>query len=181
MGVNFLLTEKTIIMDENAMKRAITRITYEILERNKGANDICLVGILSRGGVLANRISEKIFELEGIKVDCGCLDVTGYRDDRKETTVNDKSSMNFNITDRCVIIVDDVIFTGRTVRASLDAIIKRGRPKLIQLAVLIDRGHRELPIRPDYVGKNLPTSKDELVRVSVHEIDELDKVAIVST
>lgn len=167
-------------MDENAMQRAITRITYEILERNKGAKDICLVGILSRGRVLADRIASKIFELEGIKVDCGCLDVTKYRDDQKQTNLQDNTSIDFNITNRCVIIVDDVIYTGRTARASLDAVIKRGRPKLVQLAVLIDRGHRELPIRPDYVGKNLPTSKDELVRVKVHEIDNLDKVTIVS-
>ncbi|MCD7800032.1 MAG: bifunctional pyr operon transcriptional regulator/uracil phosphoribosyltransferase PyrR [Ruminococcus sp.] len=174
------MTEKAIIMDENSMQRAITRITYEILERNKGANDICLVGILSRGRILADRIAKKIFELEAISVNCGCLDVSNYRDDEKRTAVDDKSSINFDITNRCVIIVDDVIYTGRTARASLDAIIKRGRPKLIQLAVLIDRGHRELPIRPDYVGKNLPTSKDELVRVKVREIDSLDKVAIVS-
>ena len=167
-------------MDENAMQRAITRITYEILERNKGAKDICLVGILSRGRVLADRIASKIFELEGIKVDCGCLDVTKYRDDQKRTNLQDNTSIDFNITNRCVIIVDDVIYTGRTARASLDSVIKRGRPKLVQLAVLIDRGHRELPIRPDYVGKNLPTSKDELVRVKVHEIDNLDKVTIVS-
>lgn len=167
-------------MDENAMQRAITRITYEILERNKGAKDICLVGILSRGRVLADRIASKIFELEGIKVDCGCLDVTKYRDDQKRTNLQDNTSIDFNITNRCVIIVDDVIYTGRTARASLDAVIKRGRPKLVQLAVLIDRGHRELPIRPDYVGKNLPTSKDELIRVKVHEIDNLDKVTIVS-
>ena len=174
------MIEKAIIMDENAMQRAITRITYEILERNKGAKDICLVGILSRGRVLADRIASKIFELEGIKVDCGCLDVTKYRDDQKRTNLQDNTSIDFNITNRCVIIVDDVIYTGRTARASLDAVIKRGRPKLVQLAVLIDRGHRELPIRPDYVGKNLPTSKDELVRVKVHEIDNLDKVTIVS-
>jgi pyrimidine operon attenuation protein/uracil phosphoribosyltransferase len=165
-------------MDENAMQRAITRITYEILERNKGAKDICLVGILSRGEVLANRISQKIFELEGIRVDCGCIDVSNYRDDARRSNVEDKTSMGFDITDRCVIIVDDVIYTGRTARASLDAIIERGRPKLIQLAVLIDRGHRELPIRPDYVGKNIPTSKDERIRVSVVEIDNFDRVAI---
>ena len=113
-------------------------------------------------------------------MDCGCLDVTKYRDDQKRTNLQDNTSIDFNITNRCVIIVDDVIYTGRTARASLDAVIKRGRPKLVQLAVLIDRGHRELPIRPDYVGKNLPTSKDELVRVKVHEIDNLDKVTIVS-
>lgn len=174
------MTEKAIVMDENTMQRAITRITYEILERNKGAKDICLVGILSRGEILANRISEKIFELEGIKVDCGCIDVSNYRDDEKRSTTIDRTSIDFNINNRCLIIVDDVIYTGRTVRACLDAIIKRGRPKLIQLAVLIDRGHRELPIRPDYVGKNIPTSKDETIKVKVYEIDNLDKVAIIS-
>ena len=171
------MNEKAIIMDESSIKRAISRITYEILERNRGANSICLVGILSRGKILADRISNKIFEIEGIRVDYGSIDITCYRDDMKEPSIND---INFNVTGRRVIIVDDVISTGRTARASLDAIIKRGRPNVVQLAVLIDRGHRELPIRPDYVGKNVPTSKDELVKVSVKELDSIDKVSIFS-
>ena len=174
------MNEKAIIMDESSIKRAISRITYEILERNRGANSICLVGILSRGKILADRISDKIFEIEGIRVDCGSIDITCYRDDMKEPSVNDNTDINFNVTGRRVIIVDDVISTGRTARASLDAIIKRGRPNVVQLAVLIDRGHRELPIRPDYVGKNVPTSKDELVKVSVKELDSIDKVSIFS-
>ena len=172
------MKRKTVIMDESAMKRAVARITYEILERNKGANSLCIIGVLSRGVHLANRIAEKIFELESVKVDVGALDITLYRDDEKNTTEDDKTVIKFDIKDKNVVIVDDVIYTGRSTRAALDALIERGRPKSIQLAVLIDRGHRELPMRPDYVGKNVPTSREETVKVMVKEVDEIDNVAI---
>lgn len=170
---------KAVIMDGNAMNRAITRITYEILERNKGADDICIIGIFSGGVVLAERIAEKISAIENINVDFGILDITPYRDDVKSDTVSDsETNISFSIENRNVIIVDDVIYTGRSTRAAIDAIIKRGRPRSVQLAVLVDRGHREIPIRPDYIGKNLPTSKNETVKVMVKEKDGTDKVAI---
>ncbi len=173
------MEEKNIIMDENAIYRATARITYEILERNKGAEKLCLVGILSRGAVLAKRIAQKIEELEGISVDCGVLDITPYRDDvRNDAAYSEKTDIPFPMTDKNVIICDDVIYTGRSSRAAIDAVIKRGRPNSIQLAVLVDRGHRELPIRPDYVGKNVPTSRSETVQVQVREFDGADKVSI---
>lgn len=167
-----------IIMDEQAMQRAIARISYEIIEHNKGAEDICIVGILSRGVPLGKRIAEKLSELENVEVPFGALDITPYRDDVKSHDHTEKTDIPFDIMDRNVIIVDDVIFTGRSSRAAIDAIIKRGRPRSIQLAALIDRGHRELPIRPDYVGKNLPTSHSEKVKVSVSELDGKDSVEI---
>lgn len=168
---------KATIMDENAMKRAIARITYEIIEKNKGVDNLCLVGIYSRGVHIANRIADKIHELEGVKVDIGELDITAYRDDGKRLS-SDRTNMEFDIKDKNLILVDDVIYTGRSTRAAIDAVINRGRPQSIQLAVLVDRGHRELPIRPDYVGKNLPTSRGEQVKVFVSESDETDKVVI---
>ena len=160
------------------MKRAIARITYEILERNKGAENLCLVGIYSRGVALAGRIAAKIFELEKIKVPCGALDITLFRDDMKPLDECDRTDIPFDIMNKHVVIVDDVVYTGRSTRAAIDALIERGRPQSIQLAVLIDRGHRELPIRPDYVGKNLPTSREERVKASVTEIDGQDNVSI---
>ena len=172
------MERKTISMDENTMRRAVARITYEILERNRGAENLCIVGIYSRGVAFAERISSKIKELEGVKVPCGALDITPYRDDRQTPAAYDRTDIDFDIRDKRVVIVDDVIYTGRSTRAAIDALIKRGRPQSIQLAVLIDRGHRELPIRPDYVGKNLPTSRDEKVKVSVTEIDGRDNVSI---
>jgi len=174
------LKRKTIIMDESNMKRAIARITYEILERNKGTEDLCVVGILSRGVAVAERIAAKISELENEKIPCGALDITAYRDDRKATDTVDRTSIDFDVKNKNVVIVDDVFYTGRSTRAAIDALIGRGRPKSIQLAVLVDRGHRELPVRPDYVGKNLPTSREESVKVSVKEIDGSDFVAIYS-
>lgn len=171
-------TIKAEILDENAISRAITRISFEITERNKGAEDLCIVGLLSRGAVLARRIGAKIAANEGREIPIGMLDITPFRDDcRRECTV-DSSQIDFDITDKRVVIIDDVIFTGRTVRAAIDGLMTRGRPKLIQLAVLIDRGHRELPIRADYIGKNLPTSSGEKVRVMVKETDGCDKVII---
>lgn len=169
---------KRVIMDDKAVARAIARISYEIIERNKGTEELCIVGIFSRGVPLGRRIAAKLSELEKNEVPFGALDITPYRDDSRSSAETDKTDIPFDITDKNVVIVDDVIFTGRSSRAAIDALIKRGRPRSIQLAVLIDRGHRELPIRPDYVGKNLPTSHSEVVKVSAVEIDGTDGVAI---
>ncbi len=166
------------------MKRAIARITYEILERNKGTDGLCIVGIFSRGVAIAERIAAKINELEQTSVPCGALDITAYRDDKedKQTDISaDRTNIGFDVKNKKIVIVDDVFYTGRSTRAAIDAIMERGRPKSIQLAVLVDRGHRELPIRPDYVGKNLPTSREESVKVSVTERDGEDSVAIYKT
>ena len=166
------------------MKRAIARITYEILERNKGTDGLCIVGIFSRGVAIAERIAAKINELEQTFVPCGALDITAYRDDKeaKQTDISaDRTNIGFDVKNKKIVIVDDVFYTGRSTRAAIDAIMERGRPKSIQLAVLVDRGHRELPIRPDYVGKNLPTSREESVKVSVTERDGEDSVAIYKT
>lgn len=174
------MEQKHIIMDENTMQRAITRITYEILERNKGTEGLCLIGIFSRGVALAERIAHRIAALEHETVPCGHLDITPYRDDARPSATPQETSIPFDIRGKRVVIVDDVIFTGRTTRAAIDALIERGRPDCIQLAVLVDRGHRELPIRPDYVGKNLPTSSNETVRVRIHELDGTDSVILYS-
>lgn len=172
------MERKRIIMDEKAMQRALARIAYEILEHNKGAENLCVVGIFSRGAVLGRRIAEKLSELEKVEVPFGAIDITPYRDDITVTDHPEKTEIPFEVKNKKVVIVDDVIFTGRSSRAAIDALIKRGRPQSIQLAVLVDRGHRELPIRPDYVGKNLPTSRNELVKVAVRESDSNDSVAI---
>ena len=158
------------------MARAITRISFEIIERNKGAKDLCILGIMSRGKELALRIAEKISSIENILVPAGALDISPYRDDRE--IKEDQSDVPFSVTGKKVVLVDDVIYTGRTARAAIDAVFALGRPQLINLAVLIDRGHRELPIRADYVGKNLPTSREETVRVQVKELDGVDAVSI---
>ena len=175
------MKEKAQLMDEKAIGRAITRISHEIIERNKGIEDIVLVGIKTRGVPIADRISKKIEQIEGSKVDTGQIDITLYRDDLKTINTDpvvNGSNIDFNINDKIVILVDDVLYTGRTVRSALDAVVDIGRPKAIQLAVLVDRGHRELPIRADYVGKNVPTSKDEIISVKLSEIDEEDSVTI---
>ena len=172
------MEEKRIIMDEKAMSRAIARISYEIIERNKGTDSLVIVGVYSRGVPIGRRIADKLSELEKTEVPFGTLDITPYRDDRTSSDHDEKTNITFDITDKDVVLVDDVLFTGRSARAALDALIKRGRPRTIQLAVLVDRGHRELPIRPDYVGKNLPTSHSEKVRVSVTETDGSDSVSI---
>lgn len=172
------ISVKSEILDENAIARAITRISFEIIERNKGADDLCLIGLLSRGAVLAKRIGAKIAENEGREIPTGMLDITPYRDDEKRGSTDNGSDIGFDISGKRVVIIDDVIFTGRTARAAMDGLMTRGRPKLIQFAALIDRGHRELPIRADYIGKNLPTSNKEKVRVMVKEIDGCDKVVI---
>lgn len=173
------MEQKALILDEKAMSRAIARISFEIIERNKGVDNLCLIGILSRGGQLAKRIADKIKSVENREVEIGLLDITPFRDDtQKDNKTTDSSSIGFDINDKKVILVDDVIYTGRTVRAAIDALMARGRPELIQLAVLVDRGHRELPLRADFIGKNLPTSKEEQVKVYVSERDGEDKVVI---
>lgn len=172
---------KANLMDEIAMKRALKRIAHEIIEKNKGIEDILLVGIRRRGLPLASRIARLIEDIEGVTVPVEAVDITLYRDDLTEMseypTVN-TNGKKFHVAGRKVILVDDVLFTGRTVRAAIDAVIELGRPQSIQLAVLVDRGHRELPIRADYVGKNVPTSKSEQVKVEIIEVDDHDKVSL---
>ena len=170
--------EKAQIMDKSAVARAIARISYEILERNKGVNNLCIIGVLSKGAYIANSIAHKIFEIEGKVVEVGMLDITAFRDDEKAQSSIDKSTINFDVTDKKIVLVDDVIYTGRSTRAAIDAIMDLGRPKNIQLAILIDRGHRELPIRADYVGKNIPTSADEIISVNLTETDGKDNIEI---
>lgn len=180
-------------MDAQAISRAVTRLSHEIIERNKGIEDVVIVGIRSRGEPLARRIAKKIEAIEGANVRTGALDITKYRDDLKsdlqpsrdlvdqkpeKDLTQSTSDIPFEITGMNVVLVDDVIYTGRTVRAALDALMDFGRPKTIQLAVLVDRGHRELPIRADYVGKNVPTSSREIVKVRLTEKDEKDEVII---
>jgi len=170
------------ILDEHAIKRSITRISYEIIEKNKGIENLVLVGIKTRGVPLAHRIAKRLFEIEGHEVPVGKLDITLYRDDLTEKDkgpVINSSEIPGDIKNKIVVLVDDVIYTGRTTRAALDAVTDIGRPQVIQLAVLIDRGHRELPIRADYVGKNVPTSKKEIVKVELTEVDGKDQVSII--
>ncbi|WP_427338536.1 bifunctional pyr operon transcriptional regulator/uracil phosphoribosyltransferase PyrR [Caloranaerobacter sp. DY30410] len=177
-----MLKTKAVIMDEKAIIRATTRIAHEIIERNKGVEDLVLVGIKTRGIPFAKRLAKKIYEIEGKEVPVLTLDITLYRDDLTEIDVNPvvgTTEFEIDITDKIVVLVDDVLYTGRTVRAALDALVDKGRPKKVQLAVLIDRGHRELPIRPDFVGKNVPTSKLEVVSVKFEEVDDVNKVLIV--
>jgi len=172
---------KKELIDSAAMGRAITRIAHEILEKNKGTEDLVLIGIRTRGVPLAERLAAKIEEIEGIKLPTGILDITLYRDDLStvaQQPIVHRTEIPFDITGKKVVLVDDVLYTGRTVRAALDALIDLGRPLQIQLAIMIDRGHRELPIRADFVGKNLPTSKEEVVDVNFKEIDEKDAVLL---
>lgn len=176
-----MIKEKAIIMDENAIERAITRISHEIIEKNKGTDDLALVGIQRRGVPLAMKIAQKIEDSEGVKPEVGVLDITFYRDDLSTIAwhpVINGTEINFKLDDKKIILVDDVLYTGRTVRAAIEALMDIGRPQMIQLAILIDRGHRELPIRADYVGKNVPTSKTELIQVRVKEIDGVNSVTI---
>ncbi|MBC8080655.1 MAG: bifunctional pyr operon transcriptional regulator/uracil phosphoribosyltransferase PyrR [Gorillibacterium sp.] len=168
-----------VLMDEMAVRRALNRIAHEILERNKGVENCVLVGIRTRGIYLAERIALRIFEIEHATIPVVELDATGYRDDRVRDHALMTSSISRNaIHNKKLILFDDVLFTGRTVRAAMDALMDKGRPEMIQLAVLIDRGHRELPIRPDYVGKNIPTAKLEEIEVKITEVDGFDQVII---
>jgi len=172
----------SVVLSEQDISRAVTRITHEILEKNKGATSLVLVGIRTRGATLAKRIAKKINDIEGIDIDLGVLDVTLYRDDLsagKQNPVIQKTSIPFALDGKHVVLIDDVLFTGRSIRAAIDALIDFGRPASIQLGVLIDRGHRELPIRPDYVGKNIPTSKANRVQVLMREDDGKDEVCII--
>ena len=168
-------------MDEAAVRRSITRITHEIIEKNSGTKDLILLGIHRRGMPLAAMLRDNIIQFEGKDVPLGCIDISLYRDDLTELSAlpeTGKTEFPCDLTGKTVVIVDDVIYTGRTVRAAIEAVFHSGRPKAIQLAVLIDRGHRELPIRPDYVGKNIPTSHSEMVSVMVDEYDGKTGVAL---
>ncbi|MBP7215676.1 MAG: bifunctional pyr operon transcriptional regulator/uracil phosphoribosyltransferase PyrR [Candidatus Omnitrophica bacterium] len=176
------MKEKSKILDKEAIGRALMRIAHEILEKNKGTEDLCLVGIRNRGVYLAQRLAQCIKKIEGREVPVGILDITLYRDDLTLVAaqpVVHKTEIDFDINDKQLVLVDDVLFTGRTIRAALDALIDFGRPKTIQLAVLIDRGHRELPLRADYVGKNIPTASQETVEVHLEEAEGQDEVVIV--
>ncbi|MCH9032394.1 MAG: bifunctional pyr operon transcriptional regulator/uracil phosphoribosyltransferase PyrR [candidate division Zixibacteria bacterium] len=174
-------TNSEKILDEKGISRAIKRIAHEIIERNHGADDVALVGILTRGAELAERLRDIIRELEGVEVDFGLMDINLYRDDaatRLDQPIIQKTEILFDMSERNIVLVDDVLFTGRTVRAAIDQLIDFGRPKTIQLAVLIDRGHRELPIRADYVGKNAPTSRYDDVQVMLKNTDNAEEVCI---
>lgn len=172
---------KATILTADEVRRAMTRIAHEIIERNKGAENLALIGIHTRGIPLAERLAAKLSELEGVTIPTGMLDITLYRDDLSEVAhqpIIRETQVPFDLGQRRVVLVDDVLYTGRTVRAALDALIDLGRPAGIQLAVLVDRGHRELPIRADYVGKNLPTAASEVVKVKLQETDGVDSVEL---
>jgi pyrimidine operon attenuation protein/uracil phosphoribosyltransferase len=173
-----------LIMDAGDITRAVTRIAHEILERNKGVKNLALVGIRTGGVHLAHRLVKRIQDIEGVQVPIGELDITLYRDDlalRKDQPVLRKTSVPFDMSDKIVVLVDDVLFTGRTIRAAMDGLMDLGRPEEIQLAVLVDRGHRQLPIKANYIGKNLPTSREEEVQVLLEENGEDDRVVILKT
>jgi pyrimidine operon attenuation protein/uracil phosphoribosyltransferase len=172
---------EVVVMDAEDMRRAITRIAHEILERNRGAKDLVVIGIQRRGAPVARRLALALSQIEGVGIPCGSVDITPFRDDieRKPSALTrSQTDVPFPITDKRVILVDEVIHTGRTVRAAMEAVMQLGRPASIQLAALIDRGHRELPIRPDYVGKNLPTSRAEFVLVELMELEGRDRVVL---
>jgi pyrimidine operon attenuation protein/uracil phosphoribosyltransferase len=174
--------EKARIMDATRINRALSRLASEIVERNLGTTDLMLVGIRRRGVPLAERIAEKIKELEGVDVPVGQLDITLYRDDLSTVAaapVVNKTNLPGDVKGKIIILVDDVLYTGRTIRAAMDELIDFGRPKRIQLVVLIDRGHRELPIQADYIGKIVPTKDSEIIKVMLQEIDEIEQVVIV--
>lgn len=171
------------VMDADRMSRALTRMAHEILERNRGLDELALVGIRTRGVPIARRLARALKEINGDDIPTGALDITLYRDDLMRNPVGPqpvvrRTEIPFSIDDRKILLVDDVLYTGRTIRAALDALIDFGRPRAIQLIVLVDRGHRELPIKADYVGKNLPTSLKQSVRVRLQEVDGVDEVAL---
>jgi pyrimidine operon attenuation protein/uracil phosphoribosyltransferase len=173
--------EKARILDKEGIKRAVTRISHEIVEKNKEAGDLVIIGIRNRGEYLGQRVVASIEKIIGKKPPFGILDITLYRDDLTEVAeqpILKETRIDFDITGKKIVLVDDVLFTGRTIRCAMDQLIDFGRPKIIQLAVLVDRGHRELPIRADYVGKNVPTSLNEVVEVKVEEYDGADEVII---
>lgn len=176
-----MLKFKSVLMDEAAMNRAAMRISHEIIERNNGVSDVCLVGICRRGVPLAKKISDNIERIEKVRIPVGALDITLYRDDL--SPIDDlpqvrNTGLGFSVTDKKIVLVDDVLYTGRTVRAAIEALFKLGRPSAIQLAIMIDRGHRELPIRADYIGKNIPTSRSEAIAVKFPPIDEEQRVEL---
>ena len=182
MVIEKIKAEKTVIMDESAIRRALIRISHEIIEKNKGVEDVVIVGIQTRGVPLARRIAGNIKSIEKVEVPTGILDITMYRDDLNNGLKQPKvlgTSIDFDVTGKKVVLVDDVLYTGRTIRSALNAIVDMGRPKVIQLAVLVDRGHKELPIRADFVGKNVPTSRKEEVEVKVYEVDDTEEVVII--
>lgn len=171
------------IIDASGMKRALVRMTYEIIERNKGVHDLVIVGIKTRGLFLANRLAANLKRIENVDVPVGALDVSDYRDDlskQERKNLIHNQQLDFDITDKKVVLVDDVLFTGRTIRAALDALMDQGRPATISLAVLVDRGHRELPVRPDFIGKNIPTAMNERIKVSMTEVDDQDSINLVT-
>jgi pyrimidine operon attenuation protein / uracil phosphoribosyltransferase len=173
--------QEKLVMDASEVARAVTRIAHEILERNKGTENLALVGIRTGGVYLAHRLVKRMFEIERVQVPSGELDITLYRDDlsmRKDQPILRKTTIPFDISDLKIVLVDDVFFTGRTIRAAMDGLMDLGRPAEIQLAVLVDRGHRQLPIRANYIGKNVPTSRDEIVQVFLEEEGEDDRVVI---
>lgn len=165
---------KAVLMDEATVNRTLMRMAHEITEKNRGVGDLCLLGIRRRGEPLARRLCDNIERIEGIRVPCGAMDIRRYRDDVvvQDAPVVQPPSLPFDVVGKTVVLVDDVLFTGRTVRAAIEAVFSLGRPRAIQLAILIDRGHRELPIRADYVGKNIPTAHSELVAVKLPPVDE---------
>ena len=177
-----MMTELSKLMDSQMIKRTLTRISHEIIECNKGAGDLVIIGIQRRGAYLAKRIANLIKGIDGTEVPVGLLDITLYRDDLtlvQECPVVHSTEIDFDITEKNIVLVDDVLYTGRTVRCALDELTDMGRPKSIQLAVLIDRGHRELPIRADYVGKNVPTAMNQCVELKLTEEDNIDEVALI--
>ena len=178
-----VLKEKSTVLDENGIKRTLQRIAHELVEKNQKIEEIAIIGIKTRGAFLAERIAKNIENIENIKIPVGALDITLYRDDLTEVAqqpVLRSTEIDFDITKKNIILVDDVLYTGRTVRCALDELIDFGRPAKIQLAVLVDRGHREFPIRPDYVGKNIPTSKNESIEVRLREEDGKEEVVVLA-
>ena len=176
------MSQTSIIMNKRDIDRTLLRISHEIIEKNKGVEGLGIIGIKTRGEYLAKRIADYIYNIEKTNIPVGVLDITLYRDDLKEKqpqTILVKTEIPFPVEEKKILLVDDVLYTGRTIRAAMDAIVDLGRPRCIQLAVLLDRGHREFPIRADFVGKNVPTSRREVVKVRLGEVDDLNQVEIV--